>query len=92
MAHFAEIDNNDVVLRVSVFDDDFTGKKCRELLGGKWIKTSYNNKIKKNFAGIGYTYDKTRKAFIPPKSKNAISLNEKTCQWVVTEEDYPEEK
>ena len=46
-----------------------------------WIQTSYNNNFRKNHAGIGYTYDETRDAFIPPKPFNSWILNETTCQW-----------
>jgi len=46
-----------------------------------WKQTSYNNNIRKNFAGIGYQYDQTRDAFIPPKPFNSWILNEITCQW-----------
>jgi hypothetical protein len=46
-----------------------------------WKQTSYNNNIRKNFAGIGYQYDQTRDAFIPPKPFNSWILNEDTCLW-----------
>ena len=46
-----------------------------------WKQTSYNNNIRKNYAGIGYTYDETRDAFIPPKPYNSWILNETTCLW-----------
>ena len=54
---------------------------CERLLGGTWIKTSYNGNIRKNYAGIGYTYDKDRDAFIPPKPYASWLLNETTCRW-----------
>ena len=54
---------------------------CERLLGGTWVKTSYNAKIRKNYAGIGYTYDKDRDAFIPPKPYASWVLNETTCLW-----------
>jgi len=56
-----------------------------------WKQTSYNSNIRKNFAGIGYTYDEDRDAFIPPKPYNSWVLNETTCQWespVVKPETY----
>jgi len=56
-----------------------------------WKQTSYNNNIRKNYAGIGYTYDQTRDAFIPPKPFNSWILNEDTCNWeapVVYPETY----
>ena len=46
-----------------------------------WKQTSYNNNIRKNYAGIGYQYDQTRDAFIPPKPFNSWVLNEDTCRW-----------
>lgn len=90
MAHWAELDDNNVVLRVTVGDNnDPNGDEGYQWLidnlGGRWIKTSYNGNIRKNFAGIGYTYDETRDAFIPPKPTFPPNiewvLNEDTCQW-----------
>jgi hypothetical protein len=84
MAHFAEIDENNIVLRVLVTNNDFPNEGYNwliENLGGTWIKTSYNANIRKNFAGIGYTYDEGRDAFIPPKPYQSWLLNENTCQW-----------
>jgi len=54
---------------------------CERLLGGTWVKTSYNATIRKNYAGIGYTFDKDRDAFIPPKPYNSWVLDENTCLW-----------
>jgi len=48
-------------------------------------RTSYNNRIRYNYAGIGYTYDAIRDAFIAPKPDNATGFNEETCQWIVPE-------
>jgi hypothetical protein len=87
MAHFAEIDpNGGTVLRVLVVpnEEEHRGQDflANELaLGGVWIQTSYNNNIRYNYAGIGYTYDATRDAFIPPKPYESWLLDEKTCQW-----------
>jgi hypothetical protein len=84
MAHFAEIDENNIVSRVLVTNNDFPNEGYNwliENLGGTWIKTSYNANIRKNFAGIGYTYDEGRDAFIPPKPYQSWLLNEDTCQW-----------
>jgi hypothetical protein len=84
MAHFAEIDENNIVSRVLVTNNDFPNEGYNwliETLGGTWIKTSYNANIRKNFAGIGYTYDEGRDAFIPPKPYQSWLLNEDTCQW-----------
>lgn len=84
MAHWAEIDENNIVLRVTVGDNNDPDEGYQWLidnLGGTWIKTSYNGNIRKNFAGIGYTYDEVRDAFIPPKPEGNFILNEKTCLW-----------
>jgi hypothetical protein len=85
MAHFAEIDDNNVVIRVLVGNNDEAdeGESFMKSLGGVWIKTSYNATIRKNFAGIGYTYDEDRDAFIAPEPEDAIGFNEETCQWIV---------
>lgn len=81
MAHFAEIDSNNIVLRVLVFDDSYTDLDCTTLLSGNWIQTSYNNNIRKNFAGVGYTYDLSLDAFISPKPYNSWILDTDTCRW-----------
>lgn len=88
MAHFAEIDNNNIVLRVLVCD---AIEWLQKNLGGTWIQTSYNTiggehilggtPLRKNFAGAGFTYDHVRDAFIPPKPFNSWVLNEETCLW-----------
>lgn len=86
MAHFAQIDNNNIVLQVLVIPD-FQEHRGQEYLandlnlGGIWKQTSYNNRIRKNYAGIGYTYDEIRDAFIPPKPGDNYILNEDTCLW-----------
>jgi hypothetical protein len=71
MAHFAEIDENNLVLRVLVVENSLEHRGADFLtndlgLGGTWIQTSYNGTIRKNFAAIGFTYDETADAFIPP--------------------------
>ena len=92
MSHFAEIDENNKVLRVTVGDNnDPAGDEGYQWLidnlGGTWIKTSYNNRIRKNYAGIGFTYDEVRDAFIAPKPDNAIGFDEDTCRWITPEVD-----
>jgi hypothetical protein len=72
MAHFAKIDENNVVTQVIVTDNnDPNGDEGYQFLldtfGGTWIKTSYNNKIRKRFAGVGHTYDAIKDEFIPAK-------------------------
>jgi hypothetical protein len=84
MSHFAEIDKNNIVIRVLVGEDKAPNEGYGwfvENLGGTWIKTSYNANIRKNYAGIGFTYDSDLDAFIPPKPYDSWILNEKTCQW-----------
>ena len=92
MAHFAEIDANGVVQRVIVVANkdtaDADGNEvesigvafCQNLLGGNWKQTSYNGNIRKNYAGIGYTYDAGLDAFIPPQPYPSWSLNA-DCVW-----------
>jgi hypothetical protein len=94
MAHFAEIDpNGGTVLRVLVVPDeqehrgqDFLANELG--LGGVWIQTSYNNNIRYNYAGIGYTYDATRDAFISPKCHDEATLDEATCRWNCSNEAH----
>lgn len=86
MSHWAELNNNNIVLRVLVGDnEDPNGdegyKWIIDNLGGRWIKTSYNGRIRKNYAGVGYLYDERLDAFIPPKIYPSWNLNEDTCLW-----------
>jgi hypothetical protein len=91
MAHFAKLDDNNIVLEVHVVNNDSLPDDTEESgvafltewSGGytNWKKTSYNGNIRKNYAGIGYTYDESRDAFIPPKPEGNWVLNEDTCQW-----------
>ena len=85
MSHWAELDKNNIVLRVLVGDNNEPdeGQAFMESLGGTWVKTSFNGTIRKNFAAIGYTYDADRDAFIAPKPETATGFNETTCQWIV---------
>ena len=89
MAHFAKLGKGNIVLTVEVVSNDIatteqagvdflnTLYKTRDV----WKQTSYNGNIRKNYAGVGDTYDQTRDAFIPPKPFNSWILNEETCQW-----------
>jgi hypothetical protein len=93
MSHFAQIDQNNIVINVAVGDDSLPNEGHDwfiENLGGTWVKTSYNSNIRKNYAGIGYTYDEDRDAFIPPKPSEDAVLDEETCQWIVPS-DTPSE-
>jgi hypothetical protein len=92
MAHFAKIENN-VVTQVIVVDNkdtaDASGVEkehigaafCERLFGGDWKQTSYNGNFRKNYAGIGYTYDADLDAFIPPQPFNSWILNTDLAQW-----------
>lgn len=96
MAHFANINSDNIVTQVLVVSDndaprghDFLSKDLG--LGGTWIQTSYNTRggehsnggtpLRKNYAGIGYTYDSGRDAFIPPKPYASWVLDESSCLW-----------
>lgn len=93
MAHFAEIDENNVVTRVIVVANkdtaDANGNEvesigvafCQRLLGGNWKQTSYHGNIRKNYAGVGYTYDAAIDAFVPPQPYPSWVLNSDTAQW-----------
>ena len=93
MAHFAQLDENNVVLQVIVVankdtadangeEKEYIGKAfCESLLGGNWVQTSYNNNFRKRYAGIGYTYNETLDAFITPKPFPSWNLNTETCDW-----------
>jgi hypothetical protein len=78
MAHFAEILDG-VVQRVIVVhnNEEANGAQfCHDLLGGEWIQTSYNGNIRKQFAGIGYTYDHVRDEFVAPQPFESWTLDE----------------
>jgi len=93
MAHYAQIDENNIVTQVIVIDNKDTADAngvekeyigaafCERLFGGTWKQTSYNGNIRKNYAGIGFTYDANRDAFIAPKPYNSWLLDEDTCGW-----------
>ena len=93
MAHYAFLDENNIVTEVITGIDEteliegldtetwygnFRGQVCK--------RTSYNGKYRKNFAGIGYTYDSVRDAFIAPEPSNATGFDEDTCQWIIPDE------
>lgn len=87
MAHFAELDETNTVIRVVVVPDDQEHRGQEFLaddlgLGGRWLQTSYNHRIRKNYAGPGYTYDPDRDAFIAPNPGQDWTLDDETCRWV----------
>jgi hypothetical protein len=93
MAHFAELNENNVVLRVIVVNNNelFDGEEfeseqngidfCVAHFGGRWVQTSYNGNFRKNYAGEGYLYDPVRDAFIAPQPSSEYQLNEETLRW-----------
>jgi hypothetical protein len=93
MAHFAELNSDNIVERVIVVDNndclDANGLEseeigaafCHNLLGGVWKQTSYNGNFRKNYAGNGYKYDSVKDAFISPKPFESWILDDETCQW-----------
>lgn len=96
MAHFAQLDKNNIVLQVIVVNNDVMIDEnqseneqlgidfCKSLFGAdtNWIQTSYNNKIRYRYAGIGYSYDPVRDVFIPPKPYESWLLDENVYDWV----------
>ena len=93
MAHFAELDANNVVLRVIVVGNadtsDANGVEkehigaafCERLFGGTWKQTSYNGNMRKRYAGIGYSYNEALDAFVAPKPYPSWVLNNTTAEW-----------
>jgi hypothetical protein len=95
MAHFSKLDDNNIVIDVNVVNNEIINNLpfpdsesigiafLTEWSNGylNWKQTSYNSNFRKNYAGIGYTYDEGRDAFIPPKPFNSWLLDETTCQW-----------
>lgn len=93
MAYFAELDENNVVLRVLAVSntdapDPAPANEQQGInflaglgLGSNWKQTSYNSTFRKNYAGVGFTFDAARDAFIAPKPFASWVLNETTCQW-----------
>ena len=78
MAHFAELDSNNIVLRVCVVADEHESDGenwCADFWGGVWKQTSYNNNIRKQFASIGFTYDAAKDKFIAPQPFPSWSLD-----------------
>ncbi len=93
MAHFAEINSENIVQRVIVVSNDVLldenrseqetlgASFCENLFGGTWKQTSYNNNIRKRFAALGHTFDATKDAFITPRPYASWTLNADTCEW-----------
>lgn len=102
MAHFAELDENNMVTRVIVVNNlellDENGQEqefiginfCKSLLGGNWIQTSYNGNFRVRFAGYRYTYDENHDAFIAPKPFASWLFNDNSLDWYAPV-PYPED-
>lgn len=99
MAHFARLNENNIVEQIIVVSNEellIDGIEseskgidfCIDLFGGTWIQTSYNANFRKNFAAVGHKYDNERDAFIPPKPENVESnFDEDSCTWKVLKND-----
>ena len=93
MAHWAELDDNNIVIRVVVGDnnDPNSDEGYQWLLdnfGGKWVQTSYNGNIRFNYAGVGYSYDAEKDAFIAPEPANHFGFDETKCQWITEKFEF----
>jgi hypothetical protein len=91
MSHYAKVVSGIVVNVICAEEDFFTNGHFIDTSPGTWIQTSYNTRggvhatggdpLRKNYAGIGFTYDAVRDAFIPPKPDDSYVLNDETCLW-----------
>ena len=90
MAHFAQLDENNIVTQVIVVGDEYetTYAQSRLEFGETYVQTSINNRIRKNYAGIGFLYDSIRDAFIAPKCHDVAQLDETTCQWTCEDSSH----
>ena len=90
MAHCAKVENG-IVVEVIVISNDYepnVEEFATDLFGGTWLQTSYNNNRRFNYAGIGYTYDEGRDAFIAPKCHDEAVLDEASCRWVCANAEH----
>tara|TARA_B100000029_G_scaffold356983_1_gene349814 strand:+ start:277 stop:648 length:372 start_codon:yes stop_codon:yes gene_type:complete len=104
MAHFAKLDNNNKVIKVHVVhneaimkdgvEDEATGvsflRTLHNIPAAQFVQTSYNGTFRKNYAGVGYTYDRDKDAFVPPQPFASWSLDDDTCTWKAPV-DFPED-
>jgi len=89
MAHFAKLGKGNIVEKVESVSNEIATTEAAGVAflhnfykkNDHWVQTSYNGNIRKNYAGVGYTYDRIRDAFIPPKEFKSWTLNETTCLW-----------
>jgi hypothetical protein len=103
MAHFAKLDENNIVLEVNVVNNEVLDSSDEEASGiafltewsgghSNWKQTSYNGSIRKNYAGAGMSYDSVRDAFIYPKCHDEATLNEETCLWTCSDAEHTVEE
>jgi hypothetical protein len=96
MAHFAQLENNTVIRVIVISNDDILDAQgneseavgqafCQQFGEGTYLQTSYNGTFRKNYAGIGATYDPQRDAFIAPKPEGDVDFDEETCRWILKE-------
>ena len=83
MSLFAEVNNDNIVVRVVVVEDGCDSAWCSDFFGsGTWIQTSEDGSIRANYAGVGYTYDSVNDVFFEPKPFPSWSFNTDTYSWV----------
>ena len=96
MAHFAQLENNTVIRVIVIGNDDIKDAQgneseaigqafCQQFGEGTYVQTSYNNTFRKNYAGIGFTYDPQRDAFIAARPAGDVDFDEQTCRWIPKE-------
>jgi hypothetical protein len=96
MAHFAQLENNTVIRVIVIANEKLLDEQgneseskgqefCQQFGEGTYIQTSYNGSFRKNYAGIGSTYDPQRDAFIAPKPEGDVDFDEETCRWILKE-------
>ena len=96
MAHFAQLENNTVIKVIVIGNNDIKDANgneseaigqafCQQFGEGTYVQTSYNGTFRKNFAGIGFTYDPQRDAFIAPRPARDVDFDEETCRWIPKE-------
>jgi len=92
MSHFAEINEENIVIKVLVGDNNAfdEGLSFFNTLGGKWIQTSYNAKIRGNYAGIGFSYLPDFDIFMPPKCHETATLDAKAAKWICEDPSHKE--
>jgi hypothetical protein len=99
MAHFAKLDENNIVVNVVVVANNSLDPNNEEASGAEflnnlyntqdnWKQTSYNGNIRFNYAGIGFIYDEVRDAFIAPEPDSHLGFDEKTCRWILPKPHY----